>query len=296
MFVKYQHLERLGTDAVDGINLGITYVFPKLDGTNGQIWHDEDQAIGAGSRNRVLSVGNDNAGFLSSMLESEKHKELVKGFPELNFYGEWLVPHSLKTYREDAWRRFYIFDVYNRETQQWYEYDRYKELLDTYEVDYLAPISIHKNASVEDYLKALDKNIFLIEDGKGVGEGVVIKNYDWANRYNQIVWAKLITTAFKEIHHKEMGAPLVGSDLVEEKVVEAFVTQHLVDKVQAKIVNEVGGWSSPCIPRLLSTVFYDLITEEMWEIVKTYKQPRIDFKLLNGMTIKRIKTLRPDLF
>ena len=40
-FHKYMHLERFGTDEVDGIEFGQTYVFPKLDGTNGQVWLNE---------------------------------------------------------------------------------------------------------------------------------------------------------------------------------------------------------------------------------------------------------------
>lgn len=57
MFVKYMHLERYGNDEVDGIEQGTTYVFPKLDGTNAQVWLNEDGTIGAGSRNRTLSSG-----------------------------------------------------------------------------------------------------------------------------------------------------------------------------------------------------------------------------------------------
>ena len=30
-FRKYQHIERFGTDEVDGIEIGTTYVFPKID-------------------------------------------------------------------------------------------------------------------------------------------------------------------------------------------------------------------------------------------------------------------------
>jgi hypothetical protein len=47
---------------------------------------------------------------------------------------------------------------------------------------------------------------------------------------------------------------------------------------------------------LLQTVFYDLVREEMWEIVKEHKQPKIDFRALQNFTIMRIKSLRSDLF
>lgn len=36
------HLERYGNDEVGGIEQGTTYVFPKLDGTNAQVWLNED--------------------------------------------------------------------------------------------------------------------------------------------------------------------------------------------------------------------------------------------------------------
>ena len=69
-FKKYQHVERLGSDEVEGILKGICYVFPKIDGTNSQLWWDND--LKAGSRNRELSVDNDNAGFCDWALKQEK--------------------------------------------------------------------------------------------------------------------------------------------------------------------------------------------------------------------------------
>ena len=55
----------------------------------------------------------------------------------------------------------------------------------------------------------MEKNVFLIEDGKGAGEGIVIKNYDFRNRYNRNTFAKIVTSEFKEKHAKEMGASVV---------------------------------------------------------------------------------------
>lgn len=296
MFIKYPHLERYGNEEVEGIEIGTTYVFPKLDGTNAQLWMNEDGTVCGGSRNRVLSIHNDNAGFLNWAITSEKHEWFLKGFPELTLYGEWLVPHSLKTYRADAWRKFYIFDIYNRETGDLYDYERMADLLDIYELDYLPPIAIIKNGTREDYEKCLAKNVFLIEDGKGVGEGIVIKNYGWQNKFGRTTWAKIITNEFKEVHHREMGAPIIGGETLEEKIVKEFVTGHFVDKVYEKILLEEGGWSSKHIPRLLQTVFYDLIREETWQILKKFNNPKIDFAYLQRLTISKIKELRKDIF
>ena len=56
------------------------------------------------------------------------------------------------------------------------------------------------------------------------------------------------------------------------------------------------GWNSKYIPRLLMTVFYDLVNEETWNIVKEFKQPTIDFKRLYGLTVLRTKELKPEVF
>ena len=296
MFVKYMHLERYGNDEVDGIEQGTTYVFPKLDGTNAQVWLNEDGTIGAGSRNRTLDIHNDNAGFMNYIVTDKRIKDLFDIYPELTLYGEWLVPHSLKTYRDDAWRKFYIFDIFDRDRQYFYNYEMIKLVLDQFGLDYLAPITIVKNGTREHYEKCLDKNVFLIKDGMGVGEGIVIKNYEWQNKFGNTVWAKMITNNFKELNHKEMGAPVIGGETLEEKIVNDYVDAHLIDKVVAKIENDEGGWSSKHIPRLLQTVFYDLVNEELWNIIKKHKNPKIDFAYLQRLTITKVKELRKDIF
>ena len=55
-FRKYQHIERFGTMEVEGIELGLCYIFPKIDGTNSSVWLGEDGQIHAGSRKRELSL------------------------------------------------------------------------------------------------------------------------------------------------------------------------------------------------------------------------------------------------
>lgn len=293
-FQKYQHLERLGTEEVEGIEAGTCYVFPKLDGTNASVWIDAEGNLKAGSRNRVLSVDNDNAGFNKWVLENE---DLFRPFfeenPDCILYGEWLVPHTLKTYRESAWRNFYIFDVYKYGDPL--PYDIYSVKLSKHNLEYLAPIAIIKNGNDEHFRKCVDKNTYLIEEGKGIGEGVVIKNYGWKNRFGREIWAKVITNQFKEQHYKEMGAPEIGGQTLEEKIVEEFVTGHLVDKVFEKIKNE-DGWSSKAIPKLLNIVYYDLIKEEMWEILKKHKNPKIDFKYLQRLTIQKVKEVKNEYF
>lgn len=300
MFKKYQHLERLGTTEVEGITSGLVYVFPKLDGTNASVWLNEDGTIGSGSRNRDLTKGDDNAGFNNHVQNDERYKELFEGFPEIRLYGEWLVPHSLKTYRDDVWKKFYVFDVTSVDDngdEVYYTPDRYIDILEAYNIDYIPYMCKVKNGSDEKFRSLLEKNTYLLKENSGHGEGLVLKNYDFVNKYGRVTWAKIISNSFKDEHVRVMGGSVYGGLSLEEKIVEDFVTQHLVDKVYAKIKNEnQGSFLSKDIPRLLNTVFYDLIQEEMWEIIKKHKMPKIDFKYLNRLTTSKVKESLPNVF
>lgn len=288
------HVEKFGTDEVQGIELGEVYIFPKLDGTNGSLWWND--GVQAGSRNRQLDIHNDNAGFYNWALENGPVNEFFKFHKGIRLYGEWLVPHSLKTYSDTAWRRFYIFDVEDVNGNLM-PYAQYQPYLESFGLDYVPPICILRNATYDALLQELDNNQFLIKDGHGSGEGIVLKNYEYKNQFSRVCWAKLITNAFKEKHVKEMGANYKDCKAMpEQQVVDTYITNHLVDKTVSKIVNENQGWNSRYIPQLLNTVFYDLVREEIWDAIKKLKLPTINFKTLNTLAILKVKQLRPELF
>jgi len=297
-FLKYQHVERFGTTETEGIEFGICYVFPKIDGTNSQVWYD-DNGIQTGSRNRTLSLDNDNNGFCDFVLHDERFANFFLDNPFFRLYGEWLVPHTLKTYRDDAWRKFYVFDVSipDGESESLLSYEIYKPILEKYGVDYIQPICSIKNPSYDDLVKKLDSNIFLIKDGAGFGEGIVIKNYDYKNKFGRQTWAKIVRTEFKEKHVSTMGHPeMLGTKMIEEEIIKEFLTKAMVEKVKAKIENENDGWSSKFIPRLLQTVYYDLIVEETWNFIKANKFPTINFKTLQHFSTNKIKEVLPEIF
>lgn len=293
MFKKYQHIERLNTDEVEGINVGECYIFPKLDGTNGSVWVKNEE-IKAGSRNRELSLDNDNQGFYNYIIQHEGIKKYFEQFPDHILYGEWLVPHSLKTYRDDAWRKFYVFDVYDRNNECYIPVNEYMTYLHHYNIDYISPLMIANNPTEKNINDCLTKNTFLISENRGIGEGVVIKNYGFINKYGQTVWAKIISNEFKEKHQKTFGSVKVDNTPLETEIINQFVTKSFIEKELAKIKSD--GWSSNKIPTLLGTIFHELIKEESWNIVKKFKNPTIDFKKLQALTILKIKQELPDLF
>ena len=295
-FKSYMHVERYGNSEVEGIEHGTCFVFPKIDGTNASVWLGDDGLVKAGSRTRQLSIGADNAGFLAWVEQQENLKAYLLANPTHRLFGEWLVPHTLKTYRQDAWRRFWIFDVVAND-DTYLSYDVYNVELQRHGLDFVVPMFRAENIHLEYLHKALEKNTFLIQEGAGLGEGVVVKNYDFVNRYGNVVWAKVVRQEFKEENTKTFGVNTIGLvDPVEKRIVDKFVTEAMVEKVYAKIVNETGAWESKYIPRLLNTVFYDLVREETWEYLKEFNLPTVGFQSLKAYTIQRVKAVKKELF
>lgn len=294
-FKKYQHVERFGTSSVRGIEEGECYVFPKIDGTNASVWF-ENGKIQAGSRKRHLTLEEDNAGFYAWASQQENLIKFFEMFPTVRLYGEWLVPHTLKTYNETAWRQFYVFDVVEQDSELHMHYEDYKKKLDMFNIEYIPPLCKVKYPTLEGLTSLLEKNRYLIKDNEGVGEGVVIKRYDFTNKYGKQIWAKIVNNEFKFKHKKVMKVgELNERKLVEQDIVDTYVTKSLCEKELAKITIE-NEWESKMIPRLLNTIFFSLVSEESWNFTKKFKQPTINFKTLNQLTARKIKEHLPELF
>jgi hypothetical protein len=197
-FKKYQHIERFGTTEVKGIENGTVFVFSKVDGSNAQTYIGDDGQIKAGSRNRELTIENDNAGFCKFVSENENIQNFHKNYPHLRLYMEWLTPHTLKTYKDEAWRKAYVFDVYSQTNiidmeghavEIPLEYDQYQPLMAQHGIECIPPIKIIKNGTYEDFLHELQNNTYLIKDGEGVGEGCFHKQTKitmWDGSYKRI--------------------------------------------------------------------------------------------------------------
>lgn len=297
-FKKYMHIENFKSDEVGGIDSGQCYIFPKLDGTNGLLWFDGEKLC-AGSRNRELSIANDNAGFMNWAV---MQTQFINFFLDVSnhylyLFGEWLVPHTLKTYRDDAWRKFYVFDVFDSRTNEYLPYSEYSELLQSRGIDYIRPISIIENPTIESLRDISKTNTYLIKEDTGSGEGIVVKNYKYKNRFGRTTWAKIISDEHKEKrNHKSNVQNKTPHNSIENKIGNEFVTEHLINKTFAKIINDADGWNSGKIQQLIGIVYHDLIVECMWDIQKKYKKPTIDFKLLYKATVQRIKMVKNDLF
>jgi len=294
MFKKYMHVERLDSEEVEGLLIGTVQVQPKIDGSNCQIWL-EDGVLRTGSRNQEITGDNDHMGFTGWMEQHRDHLiDLLRRYPRWRLYGEWLVRHTLKTYRDEAWREFYVFDVYDDEAEKFIPYTTYQHVLEAFRVNYIPVIAVVTNPTPDALQGFIEKNTYLIKDGMGHGEGIVIKRYDFENKYGRTVWAKVVRNDFKEKHIKTMGAPNVELKAPDEaQFVEQFVTRGRVEKEIAKI----EGWNRKQIPQLFGRIYHDIVTTELWDYIKKRKNRAVfDFNVLYQHTVNQIKTVYPELF
>ena len=340
LFRKYDHLERKAHPDVADISFGTVWVFPKIDGTNASMWAEPvehpdagvvDLNICCGSRKRKLSADDDNAGFYAWVngddVRAVALRMFVMQFPNLIVYGEWLVPHTLKTYREEAWRRFYVFDVYSRITGKYLPHQEYYPPLEKMGIDVIQPLAIIENPSENQLANLRDMtNTYLIADGAGVGEGIVLKNYDWANKHGRQPWSKVVRNEFKEDNAKMFGMkPTQGAKQVEQEIITAFCTPEFIRKEYAKVVQAVAddadivlymGDKEPCadvapfeqydafielnrhkiIPRFLGTLYLTFVQEECRTFIKKFKNPVVDFSKLQKLIIVAAKRTMREVF
>lgn len=298
-FIRYPHLSKFGNKEVENIEFGITHIFPKLDGTNASVWFDE--RLRCGSRNRELdtvSFQNDNAGFANANVGNEKLGLYFQHNPNHILYGEWLVPHTIKNYREEAWRRFWIFDVFDRTTGKFLPYEVYQPQLEEAKLDYIPCIKKFQNGSWDNFMhEARNHAGFMLPDG-GIPEGIVIKNYEWTDKHNHYTSAKIVLAEFKDKFHAAMGVNLEENVSNAQRIVNKACTQALIEKEYAKILVESGEEDFPrkLIPKLLHTVFYSVVTEELWDCLKDISYGLVNFKELQQLVFQKVKATKTELF
>jgi len=291
----YPHISRFGEDKIKDIVIGECHIFPKIDGTFGEVVKDWDGRIRMFNKYRELSLEEDNQGFVEHILKQKNIIEFLDKYPTLQLFGEFLIIHTLETYREDSLNKFYVFDVY--ENNKPLHYDAYKPLLEEFNINYIPCLCTIKSPTLQSLIQLCERNTYLLKDGYGVGEGLVIKNYNFKDRNGRYRNGKIVRNEFKEGLNRRSCGEVIPKSVVEQRIVDKYVTESFVNKEWAKL--SVGVDESKhkgAIHRLIDTIFYTLIEEEIWNIVKYFKHPTVDFSLLKHLTIFKIKETLPYLF
>lgn len=280
-FRKYEKIHRLGKDEVDGILDGTVTVQEKIDGANTSIWLEEG-GIKLGSRNRGIEDGFN--GFADYVNSHEGIKEFFNKYPEYILYGEWLVSHTI-AYKDTSYKQWYMFDIYSPKTNYWKHYN-VKGIATTFEI--LTP---HEFGTFENPIEEQLKE-FVGQSVLGPkGEGIVIKNPEFINKYGNNCHAKIVRQEFMEDNALVFGGNNKHSETYNEMfIVNKWMVPSRVEKVCNKLQPEINEkLDLKHIPRITNTCYHDLITEEAWEIAKL--NDKIDYKRLKGLALKKAKLI-----
>ncbi len=296
-YKSYQHIEKLGRNECDGILNGTVTIQPKIDGTNSVVFLGDDGLVHAGSRKRELSLHDDNAGFYNTIEKDENIKAYLLKHPTHLVYGEWLVPHSIKSYNEDAWRKFYIFDVFDAVEERYLSYDEYVPMLEEFNLTYIPEIARLENPTIEEVATYINKTHYLMPEGC-TPEGVVVKNYNYKNKWGHAVWGKVISEEFFNKKSNLRVQNHEAKDDFELKVALEYITDSVIRKEYAKILNEFpDAKRNELIGRLLNSVYDTFIEEDLITVVRKNKNCAINFVKMRKSSDMRVKeVLKDELF
>ena len=298
-FKSFFHVERMAENKMDvpAFLQGEVLAFSKLDGTNSVVWADRGE-IHCGSRKREVSVEHDNADFMLFMTtdkSTQKLRDFLLENENLIVYGEWLSgwrgrkqTGTIKQYVDPG---FWIIAVFDIDADNYLYYDTYAEMLNGIYDKIDRPIARLTNPKYEDCAALLNDNHFNLPDDVK-GEGVVFYNYDYRDRFGHPMIAKIVAEEYyagKGNSPKKRAA--IMREGLEQDIVEAFVTDADCAKCQQKVMVmfNMDEWvvNGKVIGAYLNLLFHDLVEEEMWAIIKSFRNPIIDFGVLkNNVMIK----------
>lgn len=299
-FKPFIHVERLGKEEVEGILNGTCYITPKMDGTNANVWLDNEGNVCAGSRTRQLSVTKDNAGFYefihSEAEEARKLSEFVIKYPHIIVYGEWKCGKvgAIKDYNPHAKDIMFVFDMYDAKEERYLNYDEIRSLCHFHGLgDYLVPLLACVNSpTIEQLQEIADNNKYMLEEANHAGEGIVIRNYDFRNKYGHYEVAKLVREEY--IQNKKKPKQTMQPGEVEASIAEIYVTDAELSKAVAKTIaffeaDTFNKKQGKMIGFYLNTIMRDAVLAEITDIVKKFKNPTIDFRALQGLVYQKAR-------
>lgn len=283
----YPKIHRLGKEEVDGILDWEFIVQEKIDGANCSIFQ-LDGNLRCGTRTRMLLEDESFNGFQEAVRGNLNLAMYFSQEPNHILYGEWLVKHTI-TYPDEAYRKIYLYDIYDTITNTWLLQETVKETAEFLGLEYPHIFAVGKltEEQINDFV------------GKSAiapaGEGVVLKAENFVNEFGDHVYAKVVHQKFKEANAIVFGGNNKHSETYWEMyVVNKYCTTGRVIKIMQKLQAETDKrLDMEHTKQVASTCYHDLITEEAWEIVK--KVPELNLKKLQGLCYKKFIQIYHDL-
>ena len=239
---KYIDIERVKESYKAAFKVGEHIVVTeKVDGANASIRYDsETDSIICFSRKKKLNSENNLRGFFEFVQTLDK--DIIKESTENGRYiifGEWLVKHSIK-YPEEVMNKFYVFDVFDTETNEFVSWFIVKEIADKIGLILVPLIYDGEFTSWDDLNHFVGKTAL---NAIPCGEGIVIKSQDRLdNKYSETpAYVKIVSSGMSEVQEQNKSAKAKKQDSDSAKYIEivsTIVTEPRVRKILNKFIDD----------------------------------------------------------
>lgn len=234
---KYTDVIRYGKSCTQGViqEGDIISITEKIDGANASFRLDSTNPLGVScySRNRLLDEDNTLSGFYGWVNEN-----ILPIKEKLNsnyiYFGEWLVKHKVQ-YKTEYYKNFYLFSIWDITKEQYVSDDiviaESKRLcLTTVPYKYIG-----QYVSFEHLMSFVGQSDMTEEPN--TGEGVVVKNVSYFDKFNKQCFVKLVSEKFAEVQKQRLPKnPNVTNRLIP--IIKSVLTKPRVEKLLFKLVDE----------------------------------------------------------
>lgn len=248
---KYLDIERCKQKYAETFNVGENIVIQeKIDGSNASIRYDEESGtLKAFSRRLELNSENTLNGFWDYVqsLNTIAFKEVLGS--RYIVFGEWMgAKHAIK-YPEDVYGKFWMFDVWDTQTEQYLPYEEtrafYGRLIacgnKEKKFNFVPVFYIGKFESWEKAMELVGKTEVGAEPS---GEGIVIKRQDYLDSKSSRLpfYVKIVSEQFSEVHKSKKQKAIDPAAIAKKEaniaLAATIVTQQRVQKMLYKFIED----------------------------------------------------------
>lgn len=277
---KYTDVVRYGKSSTqDVIKEGdIISITEKIDGANASFRIDEtnEEGISCYSRNKPLGKDNTLNGFYNWVVNNIMP---IKNKLNSNYiyYGEWLVKHKVQ-YKQECYNNFYMFSIWDVEKEEYLSDEVVISEAKRLGLTTTNYFYIGKYVSYDHLMSFVGKSDMTLL--RNTGEGIVVKNVNYKDKFGKQVFVKLVSEAFCEVQkQKKPRNPNVDNELIS--IIMSVLTKARVEKMLYKLVDEGELKSDYAIEdmriilKLLGVNIYDDIMKEESDLFVNYEEPQI---------------------
>lgn len=248
---KYLDIERCKQKYAETFNVGENIVIQeKIDGSNASIRYDEESGtLKAFSRRLELNSENTLNGFWDYVqsLNTIAFKEVLGS--RYIVFGEWMgAKHAIK-YPEDVYGKFWMFDVWDTQTEQYLPYEETRAFYGRLiacgnkgkKFNFVPVFYIGKFESWEKAMELVGKTEVGAEPS---GEGIVIKRQDCLDSKSSRLpfYVKIVSEQFSEVHksrkQKTIDPAAIAKKEANIALAATIVTQQRVQKMLYKFIED----------------------------------------------------------